>query len=233
MGKRAAKSVRMTPSSGNVFRDLRVPDAAELDTKVRLVVVINWLIQNRRLTQAQSAEHLKISRQKLSALKNYKLDGFSVERLKSFLLALRRDADHHRLVTLMQKPPHPGEVLMETVLRTDGGITVAGFAKHLCVSRLALSRVVNGKAAVSAELAIRLAAALRGSAESWLRMQLTHDLWHAKKKQLPKIRPLERGRSSKHVGTLAAFFASSPSRSSGLTVKRTRGPRQRTRAVEI
>ena len=91
----------------------------------------------------------------------------------------------------MHNPPHPGEVLQDTVLRRDGGITVTEFAKRLGVSRVALSRVVNGKAAVSAELAIRLAAALRGSAESWLRMQVTYDLWHAQKKRRPKIEPLD------------------------------------------
>lgn len=91
----------------------------------------------------------------------------------------------------MHNPAHPGEVLKDTVLRTDGGITVTEFAKRLGVSRVALSRVVNGKAAVSAELAIRLAAALRGSAESWLRMQLAYDLWQAQKKRRPKIKPLD------------------------------------------
>lgn len=91
----------------------------------------------------------------------------------------------------MHDPPHPGEVLQDTVLRQDGGITVTEFAKRLGVSRVALSRVVNGKAAVSAELAIRLAAALRGSAESWLRMQMAYDLWHAQKKRRPKIKPLD------------------------------------------
>jgi addiction module HigA family antidote len=90
----------------------------------------------------------------------------------------------------MHNPPHPGEILQDTVLREDGGITVTEFAKCLGVSRVALSRVVNGKAAVSAELAIRLAAALRGSAESWLRMQLAYDLWHAQKRRRPKIKPL-------------------------------------------
>jgi addiction module HigA family antidote len=58
------------------------------------------------------------------------------------------------------------------------------------VSRVALSRVVNGRAAVSAELAIRLAAALGGSAESWLRMQVSHDLWQAQKRRRPKIKPI-------------------------------------------
>ena len=87
----------------------------------------------------------------------------------------------------MHNPPHPGEVLEDTVLRA---MTVTELAKRLEVSRVALSRVVNGRAAVSAELAIRLAAALGGSAESWLRMQVTYDLWQAQKKRRPKIQPI-------------------------------------------
>jgi addiction module HigA family antidote len=94
-------------------------------------------------------------------------------------------------MTRMHNPPHPGAVLQDTVLRADGGITVTEFAKRLRVSRVALSRVVNGHAAISAELAIRLAAALGGSAESWLRMQITYDLWHAAKKRRPKIVKIE------------------------------------------
>jgi antitoxin HigA-1 len=91
----------------------------------------------------------------------------------------------------MHNPPHPGEVLKDTVLRRGGGLSVTGFAKRLGVSRVALSRVVNGRAALSAELAIRLAAALGGSAESWLRMQVSYDLWQAQRKRRPKIQPLE------------------------------------------
>lgn len=90
----------------------------------------------------------------------------------------------------MHNPPHPGEILKDTVLRKNGGLSVTDFAKRLGVSRVALSRVVNGRAAVSAELAIRLAAALGGSAESWLRMQVSHDLWQAQKKRRPKIKPI-------------------------------------------
>lgn len=88
----------------------------------------------------------------------------------------------------MRDPPHPGEILEDTVLRE---MSVTELAKRLSVSRVALSRVVNGRAAVSAELAIRLAAALGGSAETWMRMQVTYDLWHAQKKKRPKIRPIE------------------------------------------
>jgi antitoxin HigA-1 len=91
----------------------------------------------------------------------------------------------------MHNPPHPGEILKDTVLRKDSGLSLAEFARHLGVSRVALSRVVNGRAAVSAELAIRLAAALGGSAESWLRMQVSHNLWQAQKKRRPKIEPLD------------------------------------------
>src|SRR6185437_8684491 len=90
-------------------------------------------------------------------------------------------------MTRMHNPPHPGAILADTVLRKDGGLTVSAFAEALGVSRVALSRVVNGRAAVSAELAIRLAAALGGSAESWLTMQLAYDLARAQKKRRPKI----------------------------------------------
>ena len=88
----------------------------------------------------------------------------------------------------MHNPPHPGEVLRDTVL---AWISVTEFAQRLGVSRVALSRVINGRAAVSAEMAIRFAAALGGSAESWLRMQSTYDLWQASKKRRPKIVPVE------------------------------------------
>jgi antitoxin HigA-1 len=88
----------------------------------------------------------------------------------------------------MHNPPHPGEVLRDTVLAE---ISVTEFAQRLGVSRVALSRVINGRAAVSAEMAIRFAAALGGSAESWLRMQSAYDLWQASKKRRPKITPLK------------------------------------------
>lgn len=93
----------------------------------------------------------------------------------------------------MHNPPHPGEVLQDTVLKM---MTVTELAKRLEVSRVALSRVVNGRAAVSAELAIRLAAALGGSAESWMRMQVSYDLWHTQKKRRPKIRPIDTHRAA-------------------------------------
>jgi len=94
------------------------------------------------------------------------------------------------MATRMHNPAHPGEILRDTVL-AEGGITIAEFARRLGVSRVALSRVVNARAAVSADMALRLAAALGVSAESWLRMQITYDLWHAAKKRRPKVAPLK------------------------------------------
>jgi addiction module HigA family antidote len=94
------------------------------------------------------------------------------------------------MATRMHNPPHPGEVLQDTVMST-GAITVTEFAKRLGVSRVALSRVINGRAAVSADMALALAAALGGSAESWLQMQAAYDLWQASKKKRPKVEPLK------------------------------------------
>jgi antitoxin HigA-1 len=88
----------------------------------------------------------------------------------------------------MHNPPHPGLVLKRTVCAKDGGnLSVSEFADLLKVSRVSLSRVLNGRAAISPKLALRLQAALPGSARSWLNMQTAYDLWQAKKKPQPKI----------------------------------------------
>lgn len=93
MARGVTRRTRIEASSGNVFADLGLPDAAELDTKVRLAVEINRLIAAQHLTQATAAELLEVTQPKVSALKNYKLDGFSVERLMGFLLALGQDVE--------------------------------------------------------------------------------------------------------------------------------------------
>ena len=87
----------------------------------------------------------------------------------------------------MFNPPHPGLILKDTVLREDGGISVKEFAEKLGMTRTAISRVVNGKASISPELAIRLAAFLNITARSWLTMQAEYDLWRIRKKRRPKI----------------------------------------------
>ncbi len=90
----------------------------------------------------------------------------------------------------MYDPPHPGEILRDTVLG-ESGISVSEFARKLGVSRVALSRVVNGRAAISADMALRLSASLGGSAESWLRMQSAYDLWQASRKPRPKVKKVK------------------------------------------
>jgi predicted XRE-type DNA-binding protein len=80
-------------SSGNVFADLGLPDAAELHTKARLCAALNRIVERQRLTQAEVANTLGINQPKVSALLHYKLEGFSVERLMHFLVALGQDVE--------------------------------------------------------------------------------------------------------------------------------------------
>lgn len=82
-----------TPSSGNVFADLNLANADDLLAKAELAAKIIAEIQRRRLTQSQAAAILGIDQPKVSALKQGKLSGFSIERLMRFLLALGRDID--------------------------------------------------------------------------------------------------------------------------------------------
>ena len=96
-------------------------------------------------------------------------------------------------MTRMYNPPHPGEVLRDGVF-THTGITVTDFAARLGVTRVTLSRVLNGRSGISADMSVRLAAALGGSAESWLTMQVAYDLSIAEKslkRQVAKIELLK------------------------------------------
>ena len=93
MARRASKRILVEASAGSVFADLGLPDAAGLDTKVHLAVMINRLVAAQRLNQVTAAARLKVSQPKISALKNYRLDGLSVERLINFLLALGQDVE--------------------------------------------------------------------------------------------------------------------------------------------
>ena len=84
---------RVIQSGGNVFADMGLPDAAELDTKARLGAAINLIVERKHLTQADVATALGINQPKVSALLHYKLEGFSVERLMHFLVALGQDVE--------------------------------------------------------------------------------------------------------------------------------------------
>ena len=86
--------------SGNVFADLGLPRAEEKQTQVWLAVAINQAIKERHLSQTEAATLLNISQPKISALANYQLGGFSVERLLHFLNVLGRDVE----IVVRRKP---------------------------------------------------------------------------------------------------------------------------------
>ncbi len=85
-----------------------------------------------------------------------------------------------------RKPTHPGEILREDVIKPIG-LTVTESAKRLGVTRKTLSALINCKASMSPEMAVRVAKATKTSPESWLYMQAKLDLWLAEKKP-PKVK---------------------------------------------
>jgi addiction module HigA family antidote len=82
----------------------------------------------------------------------------------------------------MHNPPHPGEVLRELCFEPLG-ISLTDAAKALGVSRKTLSSILNGRAGISPEMAVRLSIAFDTSAESWLNQQIQYDLWQAEKRR--------------------------------------------------
>ncbi|MBV4396085.1 HigA family addiction module antidote protein [Advenella alkanexedens] len=90
---------------------------------------------------------------------------------------------------MMKNPPHPGELLREDVI-IELGLSVTETAERLGMSRVALSRVLNGKAGISADLAIRLEQAGVSTAKAWLAMQTNYDLAQALKRPQPTVRAL-------------------------------------------
>jgi addiction module HigA family antidote len=80
----------------------------------------------------------------------------------------------------MHNPPHPGEVFRRLYLEPLG-VSVTDGAKRLGVARKTLSEIVNGRAGISPQTALRIAKATGTSAESWVDMQAAYDLWKARK----------------------------------------------------
>src|SRR5579864_2344515 len=90
-------------------------------------------------------------------------------------------------------PAHPGEVLKDYL----GKMTVKEAASRLGVTRAHLSRILNGRAGITAPMSLRLSSALRTSPEFWLRMQMQYDLWQAQKAKRPSVRPFPHVAGSK------------------------------------
>jgi len=92
----------------------------------------------------------------------------------------------------MKNPPHPGRSIKDACL-DPLGLSITEGAKSLGVTRPALSRVINGKAAISPDMAVRLAKAFGGRAETWLKMQLAYDLAQVERKadsiQVQRVQP--------------------------------------------
>lgn len=90
----------ITRGTDNVFADLGYPDATERQAKLRLAYALNQVLDERKLTQAAAAGILGLTQPKISALRHYKLAGFSVERLMTLLTALDQDVE----IIIKRKP---------------------------------------------------------------------------------------------------------------------------------
>ena len=90
----------VTRGSGNLFADLGFPDASERQAKLRLAFALNQVLADRKLSQAAAARVMGITQPKVSALRHYKLAGFSVERLMNLLTALDQDVE----IVIRRKP---------------------------------------------------------------------------------------------------------------------------------
>jgi predicted XRE-type DNA-binding protein len=98
--RNADREDEIVRGTGNVFADLGYPDAAERQAKLRLACALNQVLDQRKLTQAEAAKVLGVGQPKVSALRRYKLAGFSVERLMTLLTALDQDVE----IVIRQKP---------------------------------------------------------------------------------------------------------------------------------
>jgi addiction module HigA family antidote len=92
---------------------------------------------------------------------------------------------------MMKNPCHPGELLASSFGPEGLNISIAEAARHLGISRVALSRVVNCRAAISPDLAVRLERSGLSTARLWLAMQAAYDIRNANKRKQPKIERFE------------------------------------------
>jgi predicted XRE-type DNA-binding protein len=112
MAKRKAEArERITRGTGNVFADLGFPNAAERQAKLRLACALNQVLDGRKLSQADAAKVLGVTQPKVSALRHYKLAGFSVERLMNLLTALDQDIE-----TVIRRKPRSRRVARISVI---------------------------------------------------------------------------------------------------------------------
>ena len=87
----------------------------------------------------------------------------------------------------MYNPAHPGLVLRDYL----GNHNITHVAKHIGVSRVTLSKILNCRTGITADMSLRLSAALGTNPSFWLDMQTNYDLWQARSRKRPRIRPLK------------------------------------------
>lgn len=85
MSEKNKNEIKITKSSGNVFEDLGFENSDEMKRKADIVMIINDIIKKKNLTQKQAASILKVDQPKISALKNGRINGFSLDRLFKYL----------------------------------------------------------------------------------------------------------------------------------------------------
>ena len=96
----ADRDTAIVRGTKNVFADLGYPDANERQARLRLAYALNQVLEQRKLSQAEAAKVLGVTQPKVSALRNYKLAGFSVERLMNLLTAMDQDVE----IVIRRKP---------------------------------------------------------------------------------------------------------------------------------
>jgi addiction module HigA family antidote len=90
----------------------------------------------------------------------------------------------------MYNPPHPGRIIKDALPEIP--MSVTEFAKHIGVSRVTLSRVINGRAGITPEMSIKISQAFgQPSSDIWFRMQNTHDFWRASRAKRKKVKPIK------------------------------------------
>src|SRR3954466_5449403 len=109
--QRAERRELVARGTGNVFADLGFPDAAERQARLRLAYALNQELEARKISQANAAKVLGVTQPKVSALRRYKLAGFSVERLMNLLTALDQDIE-----ILIRRKPRSRKVARITVV---------------------------------------------------------------------------------------------------------------------
>jgi predicted XRE-type DNA-binding protein len=118
--RRSEAAEGIVRGTGNVFADLGYPDATERQAKLRLAYALNQVLDSRGMRQAAAAKVLGLSQPKVSALRNYKLAGFSVERLMTLLTALDQDIE----IVIRPKPRsrRAGRISIVAALAHDLGL---------------------------------------------------------------------------------------------------------------